>query len=184
MKKTRKLHLWIGLIASVFIFLEALTGLLLNEPWLIGQSQVESGKGNFPAGMMRGSGQEAGQNQGELGGQQQGEADGQMQGRPNAPTQGQAGANGNGQFQPPSGFGGNVNFAGRTRGEGMGQGSLVSTIRNLHEGRIGNTDVKWLVDLVAIAMMVLTGTGIYLSLKILGAGRKRKKRQEENFEVM
>ena len=36
-------------------------------------------------------------------------------------------------------------------------------------------DVKWLVDLVAIAMIFLTGSGIYLSLKVLKADRKKKK---------
>ncbi|WP_066064940.1 PepSY-associated TM helix domain-containing protein [Neobacillus soli] len=186
MKKTRRLHLWIGLIASVFIFMESLTGLLMNEPWLIGQSQIEGGRGNFQPGQFNqgqflqgnigGWGQGTGQNQGQAVNPQQGQSSGQ--------TQGQTGTDGNGKYQRRSGFGGNGNLAGRTRGEGIGKGSLISTIRGLHEGRIGNTEVKWFLDLVAIAMMFLTGTGIYLSIKVLGAERKRKKRQEENLEVM
>ncbi|STO36655.1 Uncharacterised protein [[Flavobacterium] thermophilum] len=36
MRKMRNLHLWIGLISSIFLLVEAVTGLLLSEPWLIG----------------------------------------------------------------------------------------------------------------------------------------------------
>jgi hypothetical protein len=60
----------------------------------------------------------------------------------------------------------------------------MNIIRGLHEGRIGNTDVKWLIDLTAIAMMFLTGSGIYLSLKVLGSERKRKKRQEDSYNAV
>jgi hypothetical protein len=66
---------------------------------------------------------------------------------------------------------------------GMSQG-IVGTIRNLHQGRIGNTDVKWLIDLIALAMMFLTGTGVFLSIKVLSAESKRKKLREENLEVL
>src|SRR4051812_4280912 len=50
MKNTRKAHLWIGLICSIFILIESVTGLLMNEPWLIGQTQMEGNKGNFQQG--------------------------------------------------------------------------------------------------------------------------------------
>lgn len=39
MKKIRNLHLWIGLFTSLFILIEAVTGLLMVEPWLMGASQ-------------------------------------------------------------------------------------------------------------------------------------------------
>jgi hypothetical protein len=39
MKKIRNLHLWIGLFTSLFILVEAVTGLLMVEPWLMGASQ-------------------------------------------------------------------------------------------------------------------------------------------------
>jgi len=39
MKKIRSLHLWIGLFTSLFILIEAVTGLLMLEPWLMGASQ-------------------------------------------------------------------------------------------------------------------------------------------------
>jgi uncharacterized iron-regulated membrane protein len=85
MKKLRRAHLWIGLIASIFIFMEALTGLLMNEPWLIGQSTIESGRGNFQPGQMN-------RFQG-----MQGSAD--TTGQAGGQTQGQNGFNGNGQFK-------------------------------------------------------------------------------------
>jgi hypothetical protein len=59
----------------------------------------------------------------------------------------------------------------------------MGIVRGLHEGRIGTTDIKWLIDLIAIAMMLLTGTGIYLSIKILGADKKRKKTKVERTVV-
>lgn len=160
MKKTRRAHLWIGLIASVFIFIEALSGLLMNEPWLIGQSQPEIVRGNFQLGQFR-----------------QGQSPDPVQGQ----SQWQGRANGNGQFQGRRGADGNGNFPGGFVREGMGQGSALSIIRGLHEGRIGNTNIKWLVDLVALSMMFLTGTGIYLSLKVLGVERKRKKLHDDHI---
>jgi hypothetical protein len=179
MKKTRKAHLWIGLIASILILMESITGLIMNEPWLIGQSQMEGNRGNFQPGQFnQGAGQQGGQNTNQAAGQTQNQPDGQMQPQPNTQantnnsqsnTNGQMGLNSNGQFpgQGRPGFGG----PGR---DGASQGSLMSTIKGLHEGRIGNTNVKWLIDLTAIAMIFLTGSGIYLSLKVLRSGKKRK----------
>lgn len=168
MKKLRRAHLWIGLIASIFIFMEALTGLLMNEPWLIGQSTIESGRGNFQPGQMN-------RFQG-----MQGSTD--TTGQAGGQTQGQNGFNRNRQFQGRQRFGGNGNFTPGMRG-GMSQG-IIGTIRNLHQGRIGNTDVKWLIDLIALAMMFLTGTGVFLSIKVLSAENKPKKLREENLEVL
>jgi len=177
MKKMRRAHLWIGLIASILIFMESITGLLMNEPWLIGQSQVEGERGNFQQGQI---------NRGQVGQRQAGQGItpdyGQTSGQDYSKTQGDTGSNENGQFQGPPGFSGNSNFAGRR--DGMGQGSLLSTIRGLHEGRIGNTNVKWLIDLTALAMIILTGSGIYLSIKVLRSESKRKKRQNENLDIL
>jgi len=182
MKNTRKAHLWIGLIASIFIFMESLTGLLMNEPWLIGQTQQEGFRGNFQQGP-----QNQGQlNQGQAGqgmNQNSGQASGQIQGQNNNQNQR---FNRNGQFQGRRNFGGNGNFsAGMAMNrQGMGQTSVMGIIRNLHAGRIGNTDIKWFLDLVAIAMMALTGTGIYLSMKVLGAESKQKKRDTDMFSEL
>jgi hypothetical protein len=174
MKKLRRAHLWIGLIASVFIFLESLTGLLMNEPWLIGQSQLQGGRGNIQPGQF---------NQGQNGqgtGNDNGQAGGQIQGQNgNGQFQGQNGIGGNGQFQGRRRFGSNGNFTPGMFGR-QSQGFL-GTIRGLHQGMIGNTNIKWLIDLVALAMMALTGTGVYLSIRVLGAERKRKNRHDENL---
>jgi hypothetical protein len=183
MKNTRKAHLWIGLIASIFIFMESITGLLMNEPWLIGQTSMEGGRGNFQPGQMN-------QNQFNNGQTNQGQArqgmtqnSGQTAGQP----QGQNGNqyqrfNRNGQFQGRGNFSGSGNFpAGIMNRERFGQTSVMGIIRGLHEGRIGNTDIKWLIDLVALAMIALTGTGIYLSIRVLGAEAKRKKLQTDMF---
>ena len=161
--------------------MESLTGLLMNEPWLIGQTGMEGGRGSFQLGqIMPGQGGPGmTENSGQTTGQAQGQTDGNFQGAIGDPSQGQTT---DGQFQGRRGFGGDGTFAGGARGEG--QGSMMSIIRGLHEGRIGTTDVKWLIDLTAVAMMFLTGSGVYLSIKILAAGRKRKKRKEENFEPM
>jgi hypothetical protein len=173
MKKMRQAHLWIGLIASVLIFMESLTGLIMNEPWLIGMSQTEGGKGNFQMGQFtQGEGR-----QGMMG--DFGQGSGQIQGQTGDQNSGWAGKQGKGQFQASPGFGGNGNFAPGFRGEGMEQGSLMGIIKGLHEGVIGTLNIKWLIDLTAIAMMFLTGSGIYLSMKILRAKSKKKKRQEE-----
>ena len=172
MKKTRKAHLWIGLICSIFILIESVTGLLMNEPWLIGQTQMEGNRGNFQPGqfnrgaMQQGTPTDSGQTQGTAQGQSQAQA-------PN-------GANSNGQ---PGLSGQNAaanQFPGRpgAGGEG-GSTSITGIIRGLHEGKIGTTNVKWLVDLVAIALIFLTGTGIYLSIKVLKADKKRRKRNAE-----
>ncbi|MDQ0199124.1 PepSY-associated TM helix domain-containing protein [Neobacillus ginsengisoli] len=179
MKKMRRAHLWIGLIASILILMESITGLLMNEPWLIGQSQVE-GRGNFQSGQMNqapatqsgtttGSSQTTGQAQGQTSGQPP--ANGQT--RSNGQTQSQMGSNSDGQLQGPGGFGGGPG------GDGTSSRSFMSIIKGLHQGRIGTTNIKWLVDLAALAMISLTGSGIFLSLKVLGADKKRKKRKEE-----
>lgn len=37
----RKIHLWVGLILAVLILIEAVTGLILAEPWLVGQDKTQ-----------------------------------------------------------------------------------------------------------------------------------------------
>lgn len=178
MKKTRKSHLWIGLIASILILMESVTGLLMNEPWLIGQSQVE-GRGGFQQGQFPGSNSSSSQMNGQFqgqNGQSQSQNSGQTSSTPS--SQGQMASSGsNGQFPGPGG-----GFGGIGR-DGNSSGSLMSIIKGLHEGRIGTTDVKWLIDLAALAMIFLTGSGIFLSLKVLGGDRKKKKRQTEKLAV-
>lgn len=35
----RKIHLWVGVILAIVILIEAVTGLILAEPWLIGEER-------------------------------------------------------------------------------------------------------------------------------------------------
>ncbi|MFZ7946365.1 PepSY-associated TM helix domain-containing protein [Neobacillus sp. 19] len=181
MKKTRKAHLWIGLICSIFILMESITGLIMNEPWLIGQSQTEQ-RGNFQPGMMTGPGQQRGTdvNPGALSGETRGQSTGQSQSNNQANStgqaQGQTSPNSSGQFP---GFDGPREFGRESRS----QGSFMSIIRGLHEGRLGTINIKWLIDLTAIAMIFLTASGIYLSLKVLRAGKKRKKAAGDSLPI-
>ncbi|WP_041267824.1 PepSY-associated TM helix domain-containing protein [Geobacillus genomosp. 3] len=131
MKKMRNLHLWIGLISSIFLLAEAVTGLLLAEPWLIGQAE----RGEMHRAIQEGSAFGAGQ------------------------------ASGAGSSAVPM----------APRAEGGS--SLMMFIRQLHEGRIGSLDIRWAVDLAALAMIILTATGIYLSIRTLAAGRRRKQKR-------
>ncbi|WP_031405886.1 PepSY domain-containing protein [Geobacillus vulcani] len=132
MRKMRNLHLWIGLISSVFLLVEAVTGLFLSEPWLIGQAE----RGEMHRAMQAG---------GAFGVEQ---------------------ASGAGSSTAPI----------VPRAEERGT-SLGTFIRQLHEGRIGSLDIRWAVDLAAVAMIVLTATGICLSIRTLAAGRKRKQKR-------
>jgi hypothetical protein len=150
MKKMKRAHLWIGLVASILIFVEAATGLFMNEPWLIGIQQVSFEKGQgFP---------QIGNDQN----QQFNQIPNQFDQNGNDQMRGQFRSRGNGQFQN--------RFAGDHFGN---QNSFIGIIRGLHEGRIGGMNIKWLMDLAALAMMFLTGSGVYLSIKILRAEKKR-----------
>jgi hypothetical protein len=169
MRKTKKAHLWIGLICSLLILMESITGLLMNEPWLIGQSQGE-GRGNFQKAQFNqdnGSSSSIDQ-QNQMNGQSQPISQNQA----NTQTQNQASNNSNSQFPGPAGF------SGKPMGDGGGStGSLMGIIKGLHEGRIGTTNIKWLIDLAALAMIFLTGSGVFLSFKILSSEKKRQKRK-------
>ena len=37
----RNIHLWTGVVLSAFIIIEALTGLIQSEPWIIGATETE-----------------------------------------------------------------------------------------------------------------------------------------------
>ncbi|RAK19115.1 hypothetical protein B0I26_10732 [Anoxybacillus vitaminiphilus] len=153
MKKMRQAHLWIGLITSVFLLMEAVTGLLLAEPWLIGQQpkgepmlMQGAEQGQISAGMAQQGPSSAGNF-----------AEGESSSSPDFEQR---------SFGPREGF----------RGE-RGGNSLAGIIRGLHEGRLGNIDIRWAIDIAAISMIFLTLSGIYLSVKLLRAQRKSRKKR-------
>lgn len=128
----RKIHLWIGLVTSLLLFLEAGTGLILMEPWLIGFEREEHDhRGEFHGTLS--------------------EKDEEI-------------ASSLSEFEDR--FRGDDDF------------SAFRMIRGLHEGRIGDVDASLLIDLSAISILILTATGIYLSVKILVAERKRNNRRK------
>ncbi len=132
MKKSRQLHLWIGLLTSFLILIEAVTGLLMVEPWLMGVNGPPEQRVEFekPA---------------------------------------------TGEVVESAGFG-RGGGAGRHFGP-AGQGnSIRSVVKNLHAGRIGNTDVSFLLDIVAVGLIFLTITGMIMSIKVLKAQRIRHRR--------
>lgn len=125
MRKIRQLHLWIGLLTSFLILIEAITGLLILEPSLMGIDK--------PAREQRVMREEPVIRQDLVAGDIEREV--------TRPAR---------HFGPP------------------GQGnSIMSFVRNLHAGRIGNADVSLLLDIVAVALIIITVTGIILSVRAL-----------------
>lgn len=134
MRKIRNLHLWIGLFTSLLILVEAVTGLLMLEPWLMGAGR--------PAAEQRVMLERP--------------AAGEVPGRPGAGGQG-AEADRN-----------YIN---------AGQGSSITVfVKNLHAGRIGGTDVSLLLDVAAIGMIIMTVTGMILTVKALRRNRTNRVR--------
>ncbi|ACV63642.1 PepSY-associated TM helix domain protein [Desulfofarcimen acetoxidans DSM 771] len=133
MIKSRQLHLWIGLITSVFILIEAVTGLIMLEPWLIGvnhntsRTEVEMSKSGLPTTA--------------------GESDNRAHFDGKAP--------GGADYKNPG-----------------NSFSLMGLIKGLHSGRIGNTDISVFLDAVAISLIILSTTGIILSVQILSVKRR------------
>lgn len=121
MKKIRNLHLWIGLLTSLLILIEAVTGLLMIEPWLIDVNQPP----------------------------------------PDHRVQLEREATGY-TFEGAGSHEGNI-------GDSNQVNKLIWTIRMLHAGKIGQTDLSILLDIVAISLIVLTTTGIILTIRKLRA---------------
>ncbi|MEG6513565.1 PepSY domain-containing protein [Desulforamulus ruminis] len=127
----RQLHLWIGLITSVLILIEAVTGLLMTEPWLMGVNKPSIEHRN-------------------------------QAGQLNPEDSSKIGEPGEGQHFSQG---------------GQGNNNLMHVVKNLHAGRIGNTDVSILLDVVAIGMIILTITGIILSERTLRAQSKQRRKK-------
>lgn len=128
MWKSRQLHLWIGLLTSFIILVEAITGLLLLEPGLMGVDK--------PAHLQQ-----------------------RIEMNKTAMTSQGEGGKGGRQFHT-----------------GNESSSVMGFVKNLHKGRIGNTDVSILMEITAIGLIILTITGMTMSIKILRAQSRRRDR--------
>jgi hypothetical protein len=65
---------------------------------------------------------------------------------------------------------------------GEGGAGVTNFIRNLHQGRIGNTNISWVMDITAIGMIILTITGIVMSTKVLAAQNVRRKKRKVELQ--
>lgn len=125
----RKLHLWVGLILAIILLIEAITGLILAEPWIVGQGQRQMNPARQSANTEQINSQHTGR-----------------------PAQGEK----------------------RTpEGTKPAASSAFGIAKGLHQGKIGNINAKWLVDLAAIGLIILTLTGVYIAIPILRAQQKR-----------
>jgi hypothetical protein len=187
-KKTRSLHLWIGLISSVFILIQSVTGLLISEPWLIGgESRGGFPPGGMPAAMASGAAGTANAGATDAATAASGTAASDANGTAGAAV----GTNGNGQAAGATdnsaaqgaagGFAGDQNGRGMNRDSGSGGegGGLVGFVKQLHEGMINGTSFKFVVDLTAIAMIILTSTGILLSVRTLRAQSRQRRKMRD-----
>lgn len=169
MKKTRMLHLWIGLITSLILFVEAGSGLLLAERWLmapfvekhaVDAHTSESHQSSAPKLGIIDAVEKASQ----------------------------SGAFKMDEVRTIMNHGSYIvvlNDKARTvvtvspQGEVLKKESnwLSGIVRGLHVGKIGDVNFKWAIDVSAISILFLTGTGIFLSIRILRAQNKQKKKQ-------
>lgn len=138
MKKCRQLHLWIGLLTSFLILIEAITGLFMAEPWLLGENKPST------------------EQQVQLEKTKTGETFGREAGEYGKPVEVEASEGRD--FR-------NVNKS----------NNLMGFIKGLHSGRIGNTNLSVFLDVVAISLIIITMTGIILSIKTLKVKNKRGK---------
>jgi hypothetical protein len=123
----RKLHLWLGLVLSVFLLIEATTGLILAEPMLIGANKA------YPAGSVNTK----------------------------------IGGNNSDTNQPE-------NVRTEHLSQVSGEVNILVFIKQIHQGIIYNKNFRWIIDITAVSIIILTLTGIYLSAPVLRATAKKK----------
>lgn len=168
MKRTRKLHLWIGLITSLLLFLEVGSGLLLTERWIMSGGSRTSTSHEHTAH----SGVETSK---------------KLSMTDAIKKASETGAFNLDKISVVMNHGAYIvvlNDAKRTTitispdGKIIGKESngFAAFVRGLHVGQIGQVNIKWVLDIVSISLLFLTGTGIYLSLKIIRAKKRRPKK--------
>jgi hypothetical protein len=130
LKVIRNLHLWLGLFLTVFLLVEAVTGLILSEPSFIGVNKVQhvsqssQSEGKISAASLAGSEQDAK----------------------------------------------GIEHAKQVSGDV----SLLVFIKQLHQGIFSSDSFRWIVELTAIGIIILTVTGVYISIPLLKAQFKSK----------
>lgn len=160
MRSVRKIHYWIGIIATVFLLIESATGIIMYFQEGGKRSGIER-----PGGMNAFGGNTSGQNGSAI-------AQGSGAGA-SASAAGSSDKSGSDSGQADSGSGTVTLNGGSPSSDRMGDfrrpegsGSLGMSVRSLHQGIVG------LIS--GVAMFVLTGTGVAMSLMIWRAGRKKK----------
>jgi len=132
-KMARKLHLWLGLILAVLIIIEAVTGLILAEPGIVGQVKTQMPSGGQQLNAEKGS--------------TAADKGSELQGEVRKPDRG---------------------------GSGTSALNAFGFAKGLHQGKVGSLNLKWVVNLIAIGLIILSLTGIYISIPLLRAKSKRE----------
>ncbi|KFZ42963.1 PepSY domain-containing protein [Anoxybacillus flavithermus] len=159
MKKTRDLHLWIGLICSVFLLLEAVTGLLLTERWLMGMGGHSHGGHEHAQLNMIDAVKKASES-----------------GAFSMDEVGVVMNHGMYMVRLNDKDGTLVTIAPDGTVVKKEVNKFASFVRAIHVGKLGLWN-RLMIDAAAISIIILTGTGIYLSVKILRAQAKAKQRK-------
>lgn len=169
MKKMRQMHLWIGLITAILLFIEAGTGLLLTEKWLMGvksSSHANQGQGHGEHG-------QSGEHLNIIDAIKKASDSGAFKMDQVSTVM----THGNYVVKLKDEAGTRVTIAPDGTVISKEANRLAAVVRDLHVGKIGTTDVTWMIDVAAISILLLTGTGIVLSLRTLRAQRKQKLKQ-------
>lgn len=118
--------MWLGLALAIFLIIEAVTGFILLEPWIVGmdKSKPAPESNNFIEGNKSPAIQE-----------------------PNSEKI-------NKEINPR---------------QAPNQNNAYGIVRKIHEGIFGSLNFKWLLEITVIGLIILTLTGIYLSIPILKA---------------
>ncbi|MCO1604217.1 PepSY-associated TM helix domain-containing protein [Desulfosporosinus nitroreducens] len=165
-RKMRNLHLWIGLITSIIILMEAVTGLMLAHPSLMGmESRAPIIEGNSRT---TSSGNESipTSDQGPTTANQSTSTTNQSSSSQNSAVSNTPSSSLEGKTQSEA-------IAPRRGGSrNEADNGLMGLVKGLHEGKLGNLNITWVIDLAAISMIVLTISGMYLSIRILRGQRK------------
>ncbi|KJR45562.1 putative membrane protein [Desulfosporosinus sp. I2] len=175
-RKMRNLHLWIGLITSIIILMEAVTGLMLAHPSLMGMESrapiIEKNSRFTSSETQRITTADQGSTTAD---QSTSTADQSIStANQSSISQNSVPAN----TLSSSLEGGNQSEVTDLKSEGSrkqeaGNG-LMGLVKGLHAGKLGNLNIQWVIDLAAISMIVLTISGIYLSIRILRGQKKTK----------